>query len=480
MSLYPSETRFVIGIGYKAEWVKQVALIVASENSQKVFFFETDSWKIDNKGLTNTILDAKPHIAGDFVFHAVDSLIPSRTCLELMESTKNTIVTGVPITPGDYRFPREEKWVRERLDHKSKEHAYVGVSFVQNSNDFWKKLEDEAFKQPEAGETLGIDPRSIKVLQLATAEWMDSGNQEGLEKSRKNFKNPDIVLERSNEAIWNIGSNMYKFHEDEKFISNRIARAENLYPFVPEVSYVSPNLYSYRRAEGETLSKAPKESFQPFLDFCKKFWYENLTEIEYDRANFDNFYKVKSINRILDYLALDPGYSPKNINGKQVLTINELVELIPWEDLSTIIPVRAHGDLHPDNVIFNQKSKKFTLLDWRQEIGGNTGSIGDLYYELGKILHGLMVDHEIVARNEFCVSRDGSDYIHEIAISEKKRTWILEFYEFLKVNSFDEKRTNLMTGLIFLNIASLHHDPYNKYLFTLGHEIVNEVLRTAQ
>jgi hypothetical protein len=479
MSLYPKGTHFVIGIGYRAEWVKQVALVVAKENSQHATFFETDSWAKEDEGLTNTILCAKPHIAGDFVFHAVDSIIPMETCNELLKSTENTIVLGVPETQGDYRYPASDEWVRGGLTREGSQLAYVGVSFIRNTDDFWRRLEDVVSSQPEAGETIGIDLRSSKVIELSSHEWLDSGNQEGLANSRARFSNPDIVLERKNEAIWHIGQKMYKFHEDEKFISNRILRAENLYPFVPEVSYVSSNLYSYRRVEGETLSKAPGEVFKSFLEFCKQFWFENLPNMEYSKDTFDNFYRVKSMNRIRDYLASDSDYNPKSINGSQVVSIEKLTQCIPWDALSYITPVRAHGDLHPDNVIFNIESNNFVFLDWRQEIGGNTSAIGDLYYELGKIMHGLMVDHETVAKNEFQVSRNEFNYTHNIAFSEKKRGWLREFQQFLTNNSLDINRTQLMTGIIFLNIAALHHDPYNKYLFTLGHEMVDKALRIA-
>jgi hypothetical protein len=41
MSLYPKGTQFVIGLGYKNEWVRQVAELTAKINDQEVFFFTT-------------------------------------------------------------------------------------------------------------------------------------------------------------------------------------------------------------------------------------------------------------------------------------------------------------------------------------------------------------------------------------------------------------------------------------------------------
>ena len=45
-----------------------------------------------------------------------------------------------------------------------------------------------------------------------------------------------------------------------------------------------------------------------------------------------------------------------------------------------------------ENILYNQKNKKFLFLDWRQDFNGNL-EIGDLYYDLSKLLHGLIVEH---------------------------------------------------------------------------------------
>ena len=40
-----------------------------------------------------------------------------------------------------------------------------------------------------------------------------------------------------------------------------------------------------------------------------------------------------------------------------------------------------------------------------------------------------------------------------------------QFFEFLEENKFDVYKVKLLTSLIFLNIAPLHHYPYSKMLY---------------
>jgi hypothetical protein len=103
--------------------------------------------------------------------------------------------------------------------------------------------------------------------------------------------------------------------------------------------------------------------------------------------------------------------------------------------------------------------------------------MGDLYYDLGKIRHGLMVDHTLISEGKFTVNMDDKNYLISVAESENKRNWMTEFEDFVKINEFDENKIDLMTGLIFINIAALHHSGYNDFLFTLGHSILSRHIR---
>jgi len=482
MSLYPKETQFVIGLGYKNDWVRQVAELTAKINDQEVSFFITDSWSTPNQGLSHTIYEARKHIGSDFVFHAVDTLISEESCIEVLNCSKNTVVFAQPSVSGSYRTIIDGAWERIAIEKNQKIKVYTGVAFIKNEQKFWDSIAMQLESNPEGGEALGIDPLSVERITIKDNEWLDCGSIEGIAAARPKYQSVDVVLERSNEAIWKFENWMYKFHESEEFIKNRISRAKSLQPFVPESEFVSPNIYKYVRALGVTLSNVEPEVFKKFLQFCLKFWFSDLRESDFldlkgNQYDFRAFYFHKTQERVAQYLRIRPDYNPATINGLAVKDIDETIRKLPWDEIFSIYPCRAHGDLHPENVVYDVETDQFKFLDWRQDIAGSSLKMGDLYYELGKIKHGLMVDHTLISEGKFKVNMDDKNYLISVAESENKRNWMIDFEEFVKTNKFDENKIELMTGLIFINIAALHHSGYNDFLFTLGHSILSRHVR---
>ena len=93
----------------------------------------------------------------------------------------------------------------------------------------------------------------------------------------------------------------------------------------------------------------------------------------------------------------------ENINGIQTPKIFDLLDMVDWKLLSKGIPVRFHGDLHLKNILINKNSDQpFTLLDWRQDFGGNM-EYGDIYYDLAKLNHGFIISHKIIDEELFNV-----------------------------------------------------------------------------
>ncbi len=179
-----------------------------------------------------------------------------------------------------------------------------------------------------------------------------------------------------------------------------------------------------------------------------------------------HFYKDKTLGRVQDYFDRF-GYkdSPQCINGVNVPSVVELLNRIDWTWISTGIPVRFHGDLHFENVI--DTGDGFCLLDWRQNFGG-LNNYGDIYYDLAKLWHGLIVSHGIISQGLYEINVDGTvvnfDLLRRQTLIDCE-TWLQKY---LVRNHYDCHKVKVLTALIYLNIATLHHQPYAEMLFHLG------------
>ena len=146
---------------------------------------------------------------------------------------------------------------------------------------------------------------------------------------------------------------------------------------------------------------------------------------------------------------------------------------INWIELNTGIPVNFHGDLHFENII---KSKnKITLLDWREDFSG-IKNYGDIYYDLAKINHGLIIDHNIIKKSKFDIIIDKKNIKINFVQSKDNKICQKIFFEFLKKNNFSVLKVKILTSLIFLNIAGLHHYPYSFFLYYLGKSFLYKTL----
>jgi hypothetical protein len=126
--------------------------------------------------------------------------------------------------------------------------------------------------------------------------------------------------------------------------------------------------------------------------------------------------------------------------------------------------------------LYSKKDKTFTFLDWRQDFAGDL-SIGDIYYDLAKMMHGLIVNHGIIAANQYSVTWE--DQKIEYNLQRKKSLVECEqrLNVWIKENGFDLKKVRVLTALIYLNIAALHHHPYSLLLYGLGKAMLNSELR---
>ena len=122
-------------------------------------------------------------------------------------------------------------------------------------------------------------------------------------------------------------------------------------------------------------------------DEDEKFYYDKTHE------RLDLFLSTRD-NRFND---------PHTVNDVDTPPIKTLLSSVDMRPLYEGLPTQLfHGDLQFDNVICSGDDL-FYLLDWRQDFGGSY--TGDVYYDLAKLMHGLIISHDIINNDLYSFDR---------------------------------------------------------------------------
>ena len=126
---------------------------------------------------------------------------------------------------------------------------------------------------------------------------------------------------------------------------------------------------------------------------------------------------------------------------------------------------RFHGDFILDNIIYD--NGKFILLDWRQDFGGSILN-GDIYYDLAKLNHNLILNHDILFKELFHANVRDNIIECDILRSERLINCKELFDEWVISNGFDLKKINVLTAIIWLNMSPLHEFKMGEFLYYFG------------
>ncbi len=473
VDMFPENSEFVIALGYKGNLVKQ--FIELAYPDKKFYFGNVDIYEGKGSGLGRSIIACEDFLQQPFIFCSCDTLVTEK----IPYPDKNIAGYAHRDNKKEYRTLKTENGKVVKINEKGinddKSEPYIGLACINDYKTFWEEMHRGKEDAVKLGETYGL-LKFVEQNNLYSKEftWFDTGNKEELKKTRKYFKeeNSPNILPKPDEAIWFIDNKVIKYSDNKSFIKDRVERINYLKGFVPEITGYTDNMYCYNRAEGEVLSKIKDIGlFKKLLDFSQKFWEKKqLTEEENNKFKdiCKKFYYKKTLDRIELYYK---NFGLKDyeyiINGKKYPKLSEILEKVNWEDIFNGLSGRFHGDFHFENILYDEKNDKFTFLDWRQNFGG-IYEYGDIYYDWAKLNHGLIICHELIAQNRFNIEIDEN----KVKYSFERKSILEEcekyYYEWLKNNGYDEKKVKILTALIYLNIAALHHYPYCHLLYFLG------------
>jgi hypothetical protein len=260
-----------------------------------------------------------------------------------------------------------------------------------------------------------------------------------------------------------------KFFSDDNITYNRVQRVKFLGDTVPTLINSSKNFYSYIYQSGETLANSvDPEQVNSLLNWVKiNLWssipINDLTDFD---SLIETFYFDKSIDRLNEFLE-------SRLVSDEKCIINDHVIPPSKEIISRALPILLentklggfHGDLILDNVLVS--SSGFKLIDWRQDFGGSL-EFGDIYYDLAKLNHSFHINHEIVNKGEFFIEANDNGIRCGILRKDVHVDMERNLFEFARSEKLNLKKIKVLTSVIWLNMAPLHHHPFDKFLYYYG------------
>lgn len=477
---FPKDAEFVIALGHKGHLVQEY---LGLAYPKRTFHFATVSpFEGEGSGLGLSLLACREYLQQPFVFMSCDTLTdetipaPSENWMGFAEADDIRVYRTVAVSADDVAAICE-KGEGVPATHK----PYIGLAGIHDFAAFWAAMEQGGATAIDTGEAHGLRALVKAGIKAKRFTWYDTGNPPALAWAREHFREPDEpnILDKANEAIWFVDGAVIKFSDDEKFIANRIKRVAELEGYVPQITGVGANMYRYNKVQGRVLSEVVTvPRFHQLLEFSKGFWSsKQLTEDQ--QATFQHnclrFYRDKTLERVeLFYKTCAKQDGTESINGVPMPSLRSLLDRVDWNWLAQGLAGRFHGDFHFENIIVTDE-ERFVFLDWRQDFGGDL-SIGDAYYDLAKILHGLIINHELVNLDLYHTDWQ----VSEISFDVHRRQSLVEceryFESWLGKNGYDVRKVRVLTALIYLNIAPLHHHPYTLLLYSLGKSMLHAEL----
>lgn len=459
---YSSDTEFIITLGHFGSHIKQF-LQLAYPN-HKFNFVEIDKYKGEGSSLGYSLLQCKNKIDSPFIFHASDTIIKNYTP---KAPSTNYVIGSHREDSAQYRTLHLDNKKLIKINEKGElnfNFSYVGIAGIKDYNLFFLELIKLINNNHDDTSDVHAINNMLSEVDfygewVSTDNWHDVGNTTELHRTRKLFKTSIEVLNKKDESIFFFNDFIIKFFSNKEINKNRVTRAKYLKGLVPEIIDSTENFYKYKKAKGKLFSKSVKrKTFIEFLSWSNK----NLWILKYDddfKTKCFDFYINKTKKRVSEYLKNNP--ESDFINGQHIPNIYDLLNIIDVEWLCNGIPSQFHGDFILDNIIETENG--FCLIDWRQDFAGDL-EIGDMYYDLAKLNHNLTVNHDIVDKNLFNPSSENCYILTNSTLNECKEL----LHTFIKDNLYDLKKVNILTSLIWINMAPLHEYPFNNFLFNFG------------
>lgn len=469
---YPKHTHFVITLGHFGEHVKEFISLVYPNLS--VTFVPVKTYTGKGSSLVHSMLMAKKHLQKPFIYHASDTIVnqkiplPTKNWAGGYDSENSSQYASFNIADGVIQYFSDK-------GNLNPDYLHIGLIGISDYTLFWKSAAQLYKANPENQALSDVDilqrmlEHNATFTEVEFTPWYDVGNVDSLHAAREAIHDSFHILDKPSESIYLFNTFVVKFFSDANIARDRVKRAHYLGSTVPKIQGSTKHFYKYAYAKGELLSSSiTPATIDHFLSWTSKNLWKEEREVsskKFKEVCYD-FYYTKTIQRTEEFLkSRHIADTESIINGEHVPSLKKLLKMVDFDWLSNAEQTSFHGDFIPDNIITTKTG--YCLLDWRQNFGGLLQS-GDKYYDLAKLNHNLVINHDIINNNLFSIERSGKNITLDILRSQR----LIECQEALKryiiEHGLDEKKIRILTPILWLNMSPLHSHPYDLFLFYFG------------
>jgi len=481
---FPKHIEIVIAIGYNAKLVRDFVKMAFPD--RKITLVEVDKYEGEGSGAGHSLHYCSKHLQCPFIFTSADTIVletvpePNRNWLGVAraDDPQDYCIAGVynGLVKAFYIKVTMTELLKRCDDPKNiLNNAFIGMAGVLDFKAFWRGFDKQHERvQGEVHVMDGLEELIDKPLYTQSFTWFDTGNDANYYKTNQYFSESNFLV-KPGEFLYFENDQVIKYFTDAKIIKNRLYRANLLKGIVPKLERHAENFYSYKYIQALTLNKVYKNSvFDNFLKFCQsKLWKKielNASQKNEFNSTVKKFYFDKTMERLKKFYE-ETGIKDKTdtINGIKIPSLSSLLDKIDWKKMTHGVPVLFHGDLQPENILVHDD--KFILIDWRHDFGGLL-NYGDIYYDFAKLHHALLISNEVVRQEGFAVRQENGNVYYNYLLKNNLLEFKNIFEKFLIDNNYDLKKVRILSSLVLLNIAPLHHYPYNIFLYYFGKDML--------
>ena len=471
---FPKDVEIILALGYKAELVESYCKAVHQDRN--ITFVYIDNFDKPGSGPGYSLLQCKPYLGTNkFYLSTVDCLfdedVPQIEC--------DWIGTSKTDNPKLYSTAQVDdknnilKFINKNPD--GYDNAFIGIAYIHTPSVFWNSINKYKSSENEVEFVAGwYEPQLYDKFVAVGLTWNDTGSIEGYNETLLKYGYPSLGMSKIiTEHTFFENKTIVKICKDKYKNDRRYSRAFDLRGLVPEIKYKSDNLIAYDWVIGEEMyfGKNPENIINLVQWLQDKLW-KPVSDLQFNKLCYEFYHdktyqRYEKINFVKDDVCL--------INDFKCLPIGELLANIDFDRLSNGTPVKFHGDLQFQNIIFN--NDKFTLIDWREDFSGNS-QYGDIYYDLSKLYACLNFDYSLIDEFSKTIQIKDNNFIYSLNTRDSLSKSLALYEDWLIKNNYDVDKIKVLSALIWLNMSPLHTYPDNLILFLHSKYYLNSIINS--